>query len=404
MDKLPNIKISGPLTPFVEGIYRDMRSQGYVPLSAVHTINMVAHLSRWMVEQGLALDELRGGHLQEFLTHRREIGYKQYLSWSALRPVLRSLAGSGVTIAEPPAETTSSFAAPLGRFEHYLANERGLTKGARTAYCEVARCFLTECFDAEPLVLSALSTAEVSGFIVRASKRFSVSQCKHSATALRAFLRYLYLCGDVSSDLAASVPSVAQWRMSALPLGLLQNDVAKLLRSCDRRTTIGRRDYAVLLLLVRLGLRAGEVAALELDDVDWAAGELVVRGKGRKECRLPLPPDVGEALAAYLRRGRPRRGCRCLFMGAYAPYRGLQAGAVSSISSRAFAKAKIHSPRRGSHVLRHTAATEMLRSGSSLSEIAQVLRHEHIDTTAIYAKVDHGALRELVQPWPGGEQ
>jgi site-specific recombinase XerD len=216
---------------------------------------------------------------------------------------------------------------------------------------------------------------------------------------MRSFLRFAVVEGLTAWPLATAVPSVARWTAVGLPRGLTRVEVAALLASCDQRRAIGRRDYAILVLLARLGLRAAEVAALRLDDIDWRAGEIVVRGKGRTEERLPLPSDVGEAIAVYLRRGRPQRPEREVFLRAAAPLRGLAPEGVSEVVRAASERAGLGS--FGAHRLRHTAGTEMLRAGASLTEVAQVLRHRSVTTTAIYAKVDHLALRELAMPWPG---
>lgn len=208
--------------------------------------------------------------------------------------------------------------------------------------------------------------------------------------------------GLISVPLADAVPSVARWSGAGLPRGLTSRQVAALLASCDRRRRFGRRDYAILLLLVRLALRAAEVSALRLDDIDWRAGELVVRGKGGRQDRLPLPPDVGAAIAAYLRRGRPRRPEREVFLRVYAPLRGLTPDGVSEVVRAASERAGLGS--FGAHRLRHSAGTQMLQAGASLPDVAQVLRHRTVATTVIYAKVDHRALRELAQPWPGSQR
>jgi site-specific recombinase XerD len=219
------------------------------------------------------------------------------------------------------------------------------------------------------------------------------------ATGLRSFLGFALLEGLIAAPLASAVPSAARWSGAALPRALAPGQVATLLASCDRRRPTGRRDYAILVLLVRLGLRAAEVAALRLEEIDWRAGEIVVRGRARTEEVLPLPSDVGAAIAAYLRRGRPRRPEREVFLRVLAPLRGLNPDGVSEVVRAASERAGLGS--FGSHRLRHTAGTEMLRAGASLSEVAQVLRHRSIATTAIYAKVDHLALRALAMPWPG---
>jgi site-specific recombinase XerD len=223
--------------------------------------------------------------------------------------------------------------------------------------------------------------------------------------ALRAFFRFLRLQGLLDLDFSAAVPSAPHWRLQALPASLQPHQVNTLFKQCDRQTPVGRRDFAILRLMIRLGLRSGEVASLTLDDIDWPAGEISVRGKGNRQHRLPLPQDVGEALIQYLKRGRPRCASRRLFIRARAPYTGLKNnGCVSTRVKCALIRAGLHSPRQGSHLLRHTAATLMLRRGASLFEIGQILNHRHPDATAIYAKVDLAQLRPLAQRWPGGSR
>jgi site-specific recombinase XerD len=222
--------------------------------------------------------------------------------------------------------------------------------------------------------------------------------------ALRSFFRFLRLRGDIAIDLGASIPKIAQWHWSTLPKSLKAEEVESLLGSCDQDTISGQRDYTILLLLARLGLRAGEVVAMTLDDIDWEAGHLRVRGKGGREDLLPISPDVGKALAHYLRHGRPRCATRRVFVRMHAPRRGFTTSvAICDVVRRALARSGIDSPRKGAHLLRHSLATEMLRKGSSLAEIGELLRHRLPDTTAIYAKVDIVALRALALPWAGGE-
>src|SRR5437879_431748 len=226
------------------------------------------------------------------------------------------------------------------------------------------------------------------------------------ATALRSFFRFLLQKGELPVDLAASVPTVANWRLSTVPKYLTAEEVKRVLQTCDRRTATGRRDYAVLLLLARLGLRAGEVVALRLEDTNWRAGEILVRGKGSFHDRMPLPPDVGEALTFYLRQDRPACRTRRLFVCMKAPCRGLAGpSTLTTIVRRALARADLHPPFKGAHLLRHSLATSMLRSGATMAEIGEVLRHRAPNTTEIYAKVDFEGLRSLPHPWPmGGAQ
>jgi integrase len=249
------------------------------------------------------------------------------------------------------------------------------------------------------LALAGLDGAGVIAFVLAESQRCSVGSTKCIVTRLRALLRFLHVEGEIDRELAGAVPSVASWRLAGLVKALDARAVARLLASCDRRTRVGRRDFAVLTVLSRLGLRAGEVAALGLADIDWRAGELLVRGKGSRQERLPLPADVGDALAGWLSRGRPRCDSMLVFTRVRAPHAGISAGAVSQIVRRACQRAGL--PIVGAHRLRHTAATEMLRAGGSLTEVGQVLRHRSRDVTSIYAKLDRLALAAVVQPWPG---
>jgi integrase len=244
-----------------------------------------------------------------------------------------------------------------------------------------------------------LNAADVSEFLAWECSRRSTASAQQLVTGLRALLRYLHVTDVIEVPLRWAVPAVADRRGLSLPRGLEPAAVARLLTSCDRRSLTGRRDYAVLLLLARLGLRAGEVAAMRLEDLDWRVGELLVRGKGNRHERLPLPVDVGEALVSYLR-WRPASECRAVFLCVRAPLGPLSAGVVSQIVRAACTRAGLE--RVGAHRLRHTAATRMLRAGASLPEIAQVLRHQRLETTAQYARVDRQALRVVARPWPGG--
>jgi site-specific recombinase XerD len=298
-----------------------------------------------------------------------------------------------VRVREP-----SPLEALLARFDDYMHRERALSVRVAAFYHRIAQQLLVGRFGTRTFNLAELSASDISGFVLREAARWSVGATKYTVTALRAFLRFLYVCDELSVDLTGAVPPVAGWRLTALPRHLASAELQQLLHSCDRRTHVGRRDYAILLLLVRLGLRACEVARLELDDFDWATGEVRIRGKGRHLSTLPLPADVGTAVAAYLRHTRRTTSSRRVFLRLRAP---VQALGLQSIAGRVrciFARAGL--PERGAHCLRHTAATQMLAQGATLTEIAQVLRHRSIDTTAIYAKVDHDALHTVVQPWP----
>jgi integrase/recombinase XerD len=248
-------------------------------------------------------------------------------------------------------------------------------------------------------VLTGLTAADVTAFVLAACPGRAVGSAKLIVCALRSLLGWLHVSGQVRVSLAAAVPSVAGWRLSGLPKGLEPAQLRGLLASCDRRTPTGRRDYAIMLLLARLGLRAGEVARLGLDDIDWRHGDIAVLGKGNRAERLPLPAEVGAAIAKYLRRGRPDTAQgRSVFVRVHAPHRALTTGGVTMVVFDAAQRAGLG--RMHAHRLRHTAATAMLRAGSPLAEVGQVLRHRSALTTAIYAKVDRDALAVLARPWP----
>jgi len=293
------------------------------------------------------------------------------------------------------------------RYENYLEKERGLAPVTATRYWPFIRRLLVERFGDAPLRVAELVPDDVSRFLLRHARSGSPRVARLMVTALRSFFRFLFLRGETAGDLAGAVPAVPAWRLAELPKHLTPEEVEQVVRACQRDTPVARRDHAILLLLARLGLRASEVIALELDDVDWRAGVLKVRGKGRHHDCLPLPADVGGALATYLRHHRPPCTTRRLFLRARAPHRGFaNPSSISTIVCRALTRAGLQPDFKGAHVLRHSLATGMLRAGASLIEIGEVLRHRAANTTAIYAKVDVQGLRTLALPWPtkGGEQ
>jgi len=292
----------------------------------------------------------------------------------------------------------------LQAYEAYLRQARGIADGTARGYSRWVRPFLTERFGSSRPTLSGLRAEDVVRFVEREIPRLHVAQAKHLATALRSFLQYARYRGDVTLDLAAALPAVASWSMAAIPRAIPPEAIRQLLRSMPRRTAIARRNYAIVVLLADLGLRAGEVAGLQLDDVEWKGGQVRVRGKGGDWGALPLPVRVGKAIVAYLRHGRPRSGCRCLFLRAKPPWCGMRSAAITATVGRALRQAGVQAPTSGAHQFRHALASQMLRRGASLREIGDVLRHRRIQTTLIYAKVDLDALRRLAVPWPGGVQ
>lgn len=290
-------------------------------------------------------------------------------------------------------------------YETYLRQARGVTDETVRGYVRSIRPFLTERLGTARRSLRGLGAEDVVRYLQREIPPLRVAQAKHLTTALRSFLQYARYRGDVVRDLAAAVPAVASWSMAPIPRAIAPEAIRRLLASMDRGTAIERRDYAIVVLLADLGLRAGEVAALELDDRDWSAGQVRIRGKGGCWSALPLPVRVGEAIVAYLRHGRPHSPSRRVFLRAKEPNRGLQtSAAISAIVGRALRLAGVQAPTNGAHQFRHALATQRLRRGASLREIGDVLRHRRIQTTTIYANVDLDTLRGLAVPWPGGVQ
>jgi len=288
----------------------------------------------------------------------------------------------------------------VGAYRRYLAGERGLVAGTVRLRERVARLFLSGLSEPVEEHLSRLDGAEVAAFVLRECPGRSVSGARTVVSGTRSLLRFLYLEGYLPRRLDAGVPGMAGWSMTALPRAVDPQLAARLVASCDPATAAGRRDRAIVVLLARLGLRGQEVADLELDDIDWRAGEVVIRGKGHSRDRLPLPADVGEAVAGYLRYARPPSASRRLFLSARAPRAPLSASAVRSVVRDACRRAGL--PRIGAHRLRHMTGTEMLRAGASLAEVGQVLRQRSALVTSNYARVDRTALRALARPWPGG--
>ena len=293
----------------------------------------------------------------------------------------------------------------LGQFQQYLRLERGLCEATTTRYTGVVSTFLVQRFPAGILDFHRISASDIAGFVQHEAERITTKCAPTVVTALRSFLRHLFYRGAIERDLAACVPTIATWSLSHVPKHLPADQIQRILDSCDRNTGAGKRDYAILLLMARLGLRACEVVALTLDDMDWEAGLITVRGKGKRVAQMPLPVEVGAAIADYIRHARPACSTRRVFIRRNAPLVGFANSiAICSLVDRALQRAGVESSYRGSHLFRHSLATEMLRQGASLPEIGDLLRHRRPDTTAIYAKVDLVSLRTIALPWPGGDR
>jgi len=392
--------LGGQLGPFT----RSLQEQGYARSTIHRRVLLVAGFSRWLNQRGIGLQSVTTTHTSRYLRARARQVQLVHGDAAALRHLLDFLHETGVLPTEKAARR------PLPAVERwaqayaaYLADARGLVHGTVVQYVPFIRQFLQDRFGDGPVRLAHLSGRAVGRFVQRQARHLQPKRAKLLTTALRSFLEYARSQGATARALAAAVPTVATWSMATIPRAIAPEQVRQLLASIDRRTAIGRRNYAIVLTLARLGLRAGEVAALELDDIDWHGGQLRVRRKGGGHSTLPVPADVGRAIAAYLRRGRPVSASRRVFVRARAPLRGFQgASGVGSVVRHALQGTGIDAPTKGTHQFRHGLASTMLRHGASLGEIGDVLGHRHPWTTMIYTKVDLTALRALAVPWPGG--
>lgn len=389
------VRITGPLNAFAEGFAAELDRQGYRPNAAANQLQLIAHLSRWLAAKSMDAGSLSSVVLGEFLAARRAQGFTLWLSPRALMPFLGYLRDCGFALPVPQSEVSPTEEL-LARYRSYLLETRAVADTSARGYVDMVRPFVSCRAVHGQLDWAGLRPADVTTFVCSACRGRSAGSAQLLTTALRSLLTYLHIEGLICRPLDAAVPSVAGSKLAGLPRSLAADEVERLLGACDRRTRTGRRDFAMLVLLVRLGLRAGEVRTLSLDDLDWRAGELLVRGKGNRVERMPLPPDVGEALAAYLRRGRPATAQgRTVFVRVRAPHRPLTSGGVTNAVLSAASHAGLTAVT--AHRLRHTLATQMVRAGVPLPEISQVLRHRQLLTTAIYAKVDRESLRHVAR-------
>ena len=394
----------GPLATWLEGFADAASRLGYTRSSIGRRIRLAAGFSRWLGQEGIDLSCITSDHPAQYLRCRARRVRLHHGDAAALRHLIDFLRLEAVV----PAETI-----PVGReteaercvvaYEQYLREARGLAAATILNYVPFVRAFLEHRFGMGQVILSALRASDVVGFVQHEAPGMNRKRAKLMTTALRSFLHYVRYCDEGMPDLVAGVPVVANWSMDCVPRAISTDQVQRLLTSVDRSTVMGRRDYAILLLLARLGLRSSEVAFLELDDIDWRTATLNVRTKGGMRNDFPLSHELGEALAHYLRHGRPLSNSRRVFLRVRAPICGFRGPcAIGSVIRHALERAGIDAPTRGAHQFRHGLSTEMMRQGASLSEIGDVLGHRHPDTTRIYAKVNLEALRPLALPWPGG--
>jgi site-specific recombinase XerD len=398
-DLLARLRV-GPLASYLDAYLKRIEQEGFLSSSVPMQMYAIARFSRWLQTQHFDLHQVDEVAVERFL--QRDPNMVHGSEAAPLRRFLAMLREIGLTAAKPP-EPRNGQQRFIDEYRRYLLQERGLAETSLLNYVPFAEQLLSSRFRQSDMNLSELTATDVTKFMRDRVHQLSPGRAKLLVTALRSFLRYLRHQGEISVDLAGCVPPVAAWSLSTVPKFLPAGTVQRILDSCERDTRDGKRNYAVLLLLARLGLRASEAVALRLNDIDWDNGRITIRCKGGRWAQLPLPADVGEAIAIYLRSARPRCICRHVFLRHRAPLRGFAHSiTVSTIVRRALIRAGIDSARKGAHLFRHTLATDLLREGASLDEIGELLRHRSPNTTALYAKVDLTALRTLALPWPGG--
>jgi site-specific recombinase XerD len=377
--------------------------QGYSWKRVQSRVHLAAAFSGWLGQKGVRFPEVTEEHLLQYLQQRARRTRIVPGDKPSLMQFLEFLRCGGIIPAEKldsgPITPAEQY---IRKFEAYLQDQRSLAPTTISHYARYVRLFLTWRFGNQAIELENLRAEDVFGFVRQESLSTHFTHGKRITTSLRSFFRFARYRGLITRDLAAAVPKVAGWSMSGIPRAIAADQIQKLLSSIDRRHGKGRRNYAILLLLARLGLRSGEIVRLALDDIDWNTGSLKVYGKGR-EVRLPLPQDVGAAIVDYLRNGRPATTSRRVFLRLNAPWRDLRdSTAIAGIVRFAIKRSGVQAPTHGAHQFRHALASQMLHHGGSLKEIGEVLGHRSIQVTTIYAKVDVDVLRTLALPWPGG--
>ena len=394
----------GPLAAWLDSFADRVNAQGYAPNTTGRKILLAACFSQWLKQEAIELADITADHPARYLCCRWQELRPCKGDRHALRQFVEFLHQEGVlSFEDAPADPLTDAERCVQAYERHLQQTQGLAPTTRAAYVQFVRSFLRHRFDSGPVTLSSVDADDVVRFVRHMAPGLRPKRAKVMAAALRSFLRYACHLGEAGLELVAAVPVVANWSMTQIPRGISPDQVRKLLASIDRSSAMGRRDHAILMLLARLGLRAHEIRFLELDDIDWANGTLRSRTKDGRRKTFPLSDEVGEAIADYLRHGRPSCRSRRVFLRFQAPIEGFRGSSgISCIIRRAIQRAGVDAPTFGAHQFRHGLATEMLNGGASLGEIGDVLGHAHPDTTRIYAKVDLEALRPLALPWPGG--
>ncbi len=392
----------GALGAHLELFSARLLREGHCQQSAWRNIRVVDDFGQWFVRKGIVIEDIDEAIVDRYMRFRARHRHPFSSDRPALNRFLAVMRDAEVISPQRPPRL-SLHEQRMEDFRRHLREQGGFAPRSIITHLPTLRRFLAECCKNETESFSRLVAADIVNFVGHHAPHQSTRSTQRMCWTLRSFLRYLRYKGLIEIDLVSAVPPVRTWRFASFPRYLAPEEVQKVLDTIDRSTPLGRRDYAVLLLLARLGLRASEVTSLCLQDIDWQSGLLTIRGKGRQRAQMPLPSEVGAAICDYLQHSRPRSESRRVFLREWAPHIGFaSAASVTMIARIALERAKVDTPRKGAHVFRHTLATRLLRSGASLTQIGQLLRHRSQDSTRIYAKVDIEALRSLSMRWPGG--
>jgi len=393
----------GPLGKHIEQFSARLSSLGY-PQNTIKTkIRIARHFNKWLCQRKTGIKDINEKSIRRFLDYYNKCHTDNKRYPYILLELLNWLYEQNIVPKPKFAKREGKFDYILRDYTEYLKNERGLVTSTVNNYIAIIDCFLSQKFRRSKISFKELIPADISAFIFEQTKVYSLRRVQLATTALRSFFIYLRFRGDIKVDLAASVPTVADRSQAELPKYLPSKDISKLLHSCDQTRSVGIRDYALLILMARLGLRAKETVEITLDDINWETGIVTVHGKGGYQEQLPIPKDVGQAIVTYLKKVRPKCNTRGLFVRTMAPIKELASGTIGCIVRRACQRAGLSPPHQGTNLLRHSLATRMLWEGATMTEIAEIMRHRSPATTEIYAKVDIKSLSELARPWPGAK-
>ena len=395
---------TGPLGGDIDAFVKHLSNEGYAVWTIKYSMRLLADLSTWMQQQQVVITDLAEQPVDTFFQQRYQTLRPHRDDRAILVKLLTYLRTTGIIVEPIKVVNNPAIDNMLQEFRQYLIDQRNLAPITIQTYLGTVEHFLMHCYAAKPLELETLNVPEGTTFMLQQARHYSAGHTQLIASGLRNFFRFLLQQGVTKTNFAQCVLTPARRQLSTLPKFMKADDVERLLQSVDQETPTGRRNFAMLQLLARLGLRSGEVASLTLDEINWDKGTITIGGKGGHQDQLPLPHGVGQAIANYLCNGRPVCSTRHVFVRIRAPLRGFLNGqAVGTVVRRALNRANLHPALKGAHLLRHSLATRLLREGASLTEIGELLRHRNLYTTQIYAKVDETALRRLAPSWPGGE-